>query len=551
MTVLAERPMIGKAADGELDVAGWNAANPLHPRAGDGKFRDRLASAVHAIAESWGEIVARHEVGEPDHPLSDHGVVSMHDDAGISISRINDDGSIGHVASGLGSDDASVLRDRMEMALDELDKDLPPGTHLDMDDDDLDDPFPVSVGYGVMSDGTKYVALTDQSIDPDAAEGLQLSHEHARDVTELLATLRDQQFAYERDVDNPYVVRPLPDDETLLQRKKVTSEDHDDVLLGIVDTAAGRRLRLGLGGHDALPEKSFTGGPGPMVADLGPDEARLLDKVIKDVLDEAKSYHEVQQEAADVDEAWGESPSGERLSELYAEYDTYYSGPPGPGGDSMRVMLRGPSGERVPESQRVEAPPEVYAEIRTRQAEREDALAAYDLVDEGEDIGSYEVETPGGTVVVTLRGWDPSTKPDFTVGVRPHGVSADDENWDDIRNSYEAYAQMTAAQLKKLGKLTREAFMDAQGQPMAKSASGTARRADNGRIAREGRHYWTRTKDGLDKWARKAHPWRSLYRHLVTKMNPETAARLTSSYFKAVFGYAPSARQGKNPVGKG
>ena len=63
--------------------------------------------------------------------------------------------------------------------------------------------------------------------------------------------------------------------------------------------------------------------------------------------------------------------------------------------------------------------------------------------------------------------------------------------------------------------------------------------------------YWTRSPEGLAKWRFSPHPWTALYNHLVKYLPPDVARRTTSAWFKDVFGYPPSARQGKNPVGKG
>lgn len=87
-------------------------------------------------------------------------------------------------------------------------------------------------------------------------------------------------------------------------------------------------------------------------------------------------------------------------------------------------------------------------------------------------------------------------------------------------------------------------------EDIVKSARSAAARTHHD-IADEGREYWTRDPEGLAKWAKSPHPWTALYRHLVTKMSPVLARKLTSTYFKIVFGYPPSARQGSNPVGRG
>lgn len=562
MTVVAEGVRVNKDAGSGLDVAAWNAQNPLHPRDADGQWRARLASAIAKIAEDFGEIINREEFGEADHSFSDHGMMSLHADGTMSIHRIgDDDGDVGTVAADLDGQESMVLAERIEMALDELDDlELDPqhssmGTHLAMDDDDDEDPFPVSVGYGAMSDGTRYIALTDATPDGDG-ESLQLTQDQARELLEQLEIMRDQQDTYDRDKDNPYRVGPLPLDETLMRRRKVGSDEGDDILLGIVAAPAGRRLRLGLGGNDALPEHAFTGGPGPMVADLGPAEALQLDETISAAVADMKDYHRRQQaffaEGGPL-EQWEGTDAGQAMGEIGADYEVFTgSDNPVHGGNRwiMEYVAEGSHGGRDPGSpDSVHAPAEVYQQYEDLSVELEALFQKHGLInDEGAVFASHEVPTAAGTITIDLIQWDSDSPPTAQLSVRPSGVSAED--WDDISASYQAYARLTPAQLKRVQELTRLAFVDAEGNPVSKAA-GAARRVDNQRIAREGRKYWTRSAEGLAKWARKAHPWTSLYRHLVTKMDPETARRLTSSYFKAVFGYAPSARQGKNPVGKG
>lgn len=64
------------------------------------------------------------------------------------------------------------------------------------------------------------------------------------------------------------------------------------------------------------------------------------------------------------------------------------------------------------------------------------------------------------------------------------------------------------------------------------------------------REYWTRGP-GLAKWATHPHPWTALYRHLLKYMTPDRARRTASAWFERVFGFAPGARKGRNPVGLG
>ncbi len=65
------------------------------------------------------------------------------------------------------------------------------------------------------------------------------------------------------------------------------------------------------------------------------------------------------------------------------------------------------------------------------------------------------------------------------------------------------------------------------------------------------KHYWTKTAEGLAKWATHPHPWTALYRHLVKYVGRERAQRIASQWFKEVFGIWPGERGGKNPLGPG
>jgi hypothetical protein len=62
--------------------------------------------------------------------------------------------------------------------------------------------------------------------------------------------------------------------------------------------------------------------------------------------------------------------------------------------------------------------------------------------------------------------------------------------------------------------------------------------------------YWTKGP-GLAKWSTSPHPWTALKRHLRGKVPATYIDQVVSAWFEDVFGYPPSARQGKNPVGKG
>lgn len=87
----------------------------------------------------------------------------------------------------------------------------------------------------------------------------------------------------------------------------------------------------------------------------------------------------------------------------------------------------------------------------------------------------------------------------------------------------------------------------------AQTAEATRhRRAGGHGNAARLKRYWTEDPEGLAKWAHSRHPWTTLRNHLLKYIHdPAEADRTAAAWFKDVFGYPPSARQGKNPVGKG
>jgi hypothetical protein len=68
-------------------------------------------------------------------------------------------------------------------------------------------------------------------------------------------------------------------------------------------------------------------------------------------------------------------------------------------------------------------------------------------------------------------------------------------------------------------------------------------------IAEEGHKYWTKGK-GLAKWAPSAHPWTSLYHHLIKFMNPDEAKRTANEWFHEVFGFYPGSDLNRVTHGK-
>lgn len=465
---MTETPLLAK--DDGMDVAAWNAANPLHPRGGDGRFADHIGSALRKLAEDYGDVITHEELGEPDHHFSDRGALAVHNDGTATLSRVDDEGDVHHVADGLTHSDITEIQERVSEALDDLESGGHPNdTHLELadDPDELDGakPLPVRVQYGIMADGTRYVALAGD----DDADSIQLTPEHAEDFRDVAEGLASRQFTYDHDKDSPYLVRPLPEGETLLRRTKVTSEAEDDVFAAIVEGPGGRRLRLGLGGGDDYPLKSWTGGPGPMVADLGPDDAREVDETVESLLGRLDEIWDNQQAVMDELDEWDESPSGQRLTELRDKYDVYTTGD-GQGGSRQYVVLRDPD-RKGPRDQSaiVEAPPEVYAEVERLQAEASKIITDAGLLDdEGAVFDFDEVEAGPSVIRFEIYQWDLGTRPNVQMTVRPKDVDA--ETWeDDVVGQYEAYARLEAKQLKRLRKLVSTAFQDADGNPITKS----------------------------------------------------------------------------------
>jgi 2'-5' RNA ligase len=74
---------------------------------------------------------------------------------------------------------------------------------------------------------------------------------------------------------------------------------------------------------------------------------------------------------------------------------------------------------------------------------------------------------------------------------------------------------------------------DIAAEPIAAAADG-----DN-----QLKRYWTKSPEGLAKWRDKPHPWRSLYSHLKKFMDPAKAKRVTSDWYRDVFGHMPNQKK--------
>jgi hypothetical protein len=64
------------------------------------------------------------------------------------------------------------------------------------------------------------------------------------------------------------------------------------------------------------------------------------------------------------------------------------------------------------------------------------------------------------------------------------------------------------------------------------------------------KRYWC-FGQGREKWVHDPHPWTALYRELTEHISPEFAKRVTSVWYRIVFGIPVGDRKGKNPNGPG
>lgn len=505
----------------DLDVAGWNAANPLHPRSGDGRFRSRLASALRHLADQYGDIVDHGTFGDEGDEDATHGMVALHADGRATLSLAEEDGTSVTLIDDLGDDELTELAEAIQAA---AESDFGQSGDMFTLDDEV---AGAVIGFGTMSDGERYVSIDTND------NGFSLDPQRAAEMAEVLEMIAGRTLWY--DPDDMRQTAQLPESETLVRRKAMGSGD-TSLFLGLVDTEEGRRVRMGLGGDEDHPLTKFTGGKGAAVADLDADAAAELAEEIEAVFAEAADYRAEWKTANAAERTWSATAQGQEWQRLH---DIEWNARPSLYGPDSPRGLTPPPGLDEAQRQR-------FDELT---AARSQAFGG--VTDDGEPVTElHEVLTSWGSVPVWGYAEQGAVK--LTIGVRP--ADMDYEDWSrhtGTGGSDDLAADLSERQAKALVGLLHDAFAQAEGEHLVKGAGNVARRADNDRIAREGRKYWTRNPKGLAKWARKAHPWTALYRHLVTKMNPETARRLTSSYFKAVFGYAPSARQGRNPVGKG
>lgn len=447
--------------DDGLDVAGWNASpvGKLHPRDHDGQFRDRMDGVLRSLINGFGDLLAHEEIGEADHHFNDHGSISLHQDGEVVISRIDDEGEPVTVAAGISHQHLMDVQQEVEESITALKAgDLAPGTHLDWTPEDENaEQSPVTVGYGVMSDGTKYVSLTG-----DEGESLQFTAESADDLLSQIEDIRSQQERYNDNRGDPFIVRPLAPGENLERRKGFTSASDFDLAAGLVSGPEGHRLRLGITGNDDYPVSKWSGGQGPMTADLGPTEARELDEALRTSLIDLDGYEGALNEADEAFAEWSDTPSGQRFAELVDQ------------GWSMLTSERGTNVERhtgtYPNRTFVAAPPDIEAEYRALFNEQEAIWREHNLVDEGDVFAAQEVPTAWGTIRIELVGntLDHHNPAEAKISIRPPGVDAD--KWeDDVVSAYSAHADYSAKQLRAIRKLVGGYLTAAQQEPITKS----------------------------------------------------------------------------------
>lgn len=502
MTVLAESAVIEKKFD------------PSQPR--DERGRWSLVGAVlDKLAEQFGEIVHHDQFGEPDHDRESHGVMTLHEDGTITVAAIDEQGEHGvilradqHAALGELRDSISTAADDAESADEILSYDYSEEFGHTLD-----------VSYGKYGGGDPFVSLDSEE------HGFSLSPEYAHDFVTMLGDMEDLQRSHVGG--DPSVTRPLPATDSLVRRKALSSgyRDHQ-VVAGLVSTPQGLRVRLGVIAAGADEVGKWTGGRGKTTLDLDREHSAALADLLEQYERRGKARQKIN------DEIMAEAIEAEDADE---EVDW----------EDVDLQIR-----------------DALEELGDAPLPGQDHFSAWEA-----DFDRDTLETPWGSIRLTDVGMDDEanghdrhveveiwpagmTEAEYDAGQKPTG--GPDWAWPGSAARYQKPdAHLVAKDIRALIKLLRGTFDGNEAEPIAKSARSTAGRVDRNRIAREGRKYWTRSAEGLKKWARSAHPWTSLYRHLATKMNPETARRLTSSYFRAVFGYAPSARQGKNPVGKG
>lgn len=505
--MLAERVTIRKDAEFES----------LHPRGEHGRF-SRIGAVLSKLVEEFGEVIAHEEVGEVGHEVHSHGVATLHDDGRIVVSSIDEEGEHDPFMQVFGGFDWDELADSIEGGAGEAAK---AGPDDEITSSDFSDEYggPLDISHGTDSEGNPFVGF-------DTNEGgLGLSPEHAEAFAGTLRRLGEARAAHIGG--DPSATRSLAPGERLERRKVLGGQDGDHAAIaGLVSTPEGPRVRLGvIQIGDNVPH-DWTGGRGKTTVDLDEQDAAK----IADLLETYDSRGKARQKVNDkiLNEALAAEDAGEEVD--WEDVDA-----------QIRAALEEIGGSPLPGQEQL-ATWESDFDYDTI----ETAWGSIRLTDVGMDD-----EGNGYKRNVKMEIWPAGmTEEEYDAGQKPDG--GPDWAWPDSDSLWmKPSGSLEAKDVRALIAMLRTTFIEGGRAAIVKSARGTASRVDRNRIAREGRKYWTRSAEGLAKWARSAHPWTALHRHLATKMDPETADRLTSSYFRAVFSYAPSARQGKNPVGKG
>lgn len=485
--------------------------DPAQPRDEHGRWT-LISAALKLIESAYGQAVGHEELGAPDHVHSSHVIASLHYGE-VALHAVNEDGTVSALADGLTYDVLQDLSSAVDEALRTDVSELAEGEIFD-----VDEVAGFRITRGRAHDGTPYVALDSDE------DGITFTDEHAEDVVNQLEALSNQAFLY--DPEDPYLTRQLRPGETLLYKpQQVVSESDDDVLLALVQTPDGLHVRLGLGGGENAPLKDFTGGEGDLVADLDAESARRLLAVLDEAEGEQSAYDRNLEDFAAVSEDFYGTPEGAEYERLYNyEYNS-------------RPSLYGPNSPRglVPPPPLTEAEQARMAHLATLAPQE----ARYNLVEEGEDYSSHEIETPGATLRVAVRGQADSAE--IVLTTRPTGTEPN-VYYDEGRDT--PAAVLSEAAVGRLRELLGDAFPD---EPITKSVRATG----NAGSARRLKRYWTRGK-GLAKWIRSAHPWTTLRRHLGKYIHdPDKLDRTTSQWFHAATGMWSGERKGKNPLGRG
>lgn len=409
--------------------------DPGQPRDDHGRW-SKLGAAVHAIEQAVKAASRFHETFGGPHGQSDtHGVVLHHGPAGISISSHDAEiGTVHHMT--IPESEADDLRSALETAWD---------YHRGRHDEWTDAQEYEGDGWAL------YWNEEGATLNNPDAEDMYLS---PSDV-ETLETALSSALDFGRNSDNPYVTRPLDADEEMIGKKvTIRTRDNDDIFLATVATPSGPHMRMGLGGSEAGPASKWTGGRGPMVADLDPERARAFSDALDEVTAEMDEHETKLGQADDLMDAWGETPAGKRFRQLTNSVEAGGDGwgiwHTGDGVQVKRLRERNATGWRDDDYE--QAPPELAKEILDLNEQQNATVAHLGLVDEGDTINTHSIETPWGIIEVEsiglVEGYDTLSEALFRI--RPHGMS--DDAWGELNDQYETGARLTLSQVDSLNR---------------------------------------------------------------------------------------------------